>query len=358
MSSTTAHLTTQLERAALRELGRSYHDVNITQFGGQLRTPVLALSDGMGPLGRWRQECRTLELARALLVEHSWGVAVEVLRHEMAHQFVDEVLGVHDEPAHGPTFRRVCEQRAIDSRASGVPAPDPTSNHQRLLDRVAKLLALAESSNEHEAQSAMAAAQRLMLKYNLEALDQGLPRRYGHRTLGQPTGRVDESQRILALILADHFFVETIWVSVWRPLEGKRGSVLEVCGTDENLELAEYVFSFLNATAEHLWRDHKAAKGIRGNGPRRSYIAGVMAGFSDKLVRERVHQRECKIVWVGDGKLNEFFRKRHPRIRWARYGSRQRSVEYGHGRRAGERIVLCRGMRQGPSGDVRRLPGR
>ena len=55
-----------------------------------------------------------------LVTEHPWTVVLEVLRHEMAHQYVDEVLGVHDETAHGPTFQAVCEARAIDGRAAGV----------------------------------------------------------------------------------------------------------------------------------------------------------------------------------------------------------------------------------------------
>ena len=36
---------------------------------------------------------------------------------------------------------------------------------------------------------------------------------------------------LLGAILGKHFFVEVIWVPVYRPLEQKRGSVLEVCGT-------------------------------------------------------------------------------------------------------------------------------
>ena len=69
---------------------------------------------------------------------------------------------------------------------------------------------------------------------------QAQPRRRAHRTppastaiahLGEPTGRVGEHERLVAMILGKHFFVEAIWVPVYRPLEGKRGSVLEICGT-------------------------------------------------------------------------------------------------------------------------------
>ena len=53
----------------------------------------------------------------------------------------------------------------------------------------------------------------------------------------------------MALILSEHFFVETIWVPVWRPLEGKRGQVIEVCGTRANVEIADYVHDFLTRPA-------------------------------------------------------------------------------------------------------------
>src|SRR5690606_18958374 len=118
--------------------------------------------------GRWVAEERTIEISRKLLVDHGWGALVEVLKHEMAHQFVDEVLGLADEAAHGPAFRQVCAERGFDARASGVPNAAQSDAQSRVLERVAKLLALAESPNEHEAQAAMNAAQRLMLKYNLE----------------------------------------------------------------------------------------------------------------------------------------------------------------------------------------------
>ena len=103
----------------------------------------------------------------------------------------------------------------------------------------------------------MAAAQRLMLKYNLEVSLENGARDYCFRHLGKPTGRVYEAQRILALILSEHFFVETIWVPVWRPKEGKRGSVIEVCGTRTNVEMADYAHDFLLQTSERLWREHQ-----------------------------------------------------------------------------------------------------
>jgi len=353
-------LTSELERASLRAISSAFDLINYDFFRRKLRRPLFELSDTRAKLGRWAQDRRTIELARSLLLDHGWGVLLEVLKHEMAHQYVDEVLGLHDETAHGPAFRRVCSERAIDARAAGVPAAEGSVNHERarVLERVAKLLALAESPNLHEAQAAMSAAQRLMLKYNLEALHASSTRAYGFRHLGAPTGRVSESQRILALILMDYFFVEVVWVPVWRAREARRGSVLEICGTPENLELGAYVHSFLSHTAERLWREYQRAQGIRKNAQRRTFVAGVMVGFRDKLEREKSANQTQGLVWLGDAALKDYFRVRHPRIQWSRHSGSRRTEVWSHGRDAGRRIVLHRGIEHGPSGGSRFLPAR
>src|SRR5690349_11084953 len=97
-------LSAALEAALLRALADTWDDVNRTHFGGRLRRPVLALHDGPGRLGQWSGERRQLSLSRALVWEQPWGVVREVLRHEVAHQFVDQILQAHDESAHGPAF--------------------------------------------------------------------------------------------------------------------------------------------------------------------------------------------------------------------------------------------------------------
>jgi hypothetical protein len=351
-------LGVELERAALRALAECWQHLSYTFFRRSLKRPVFALSDASGRFGRWIPEQRTIEISRRLLAEHGWGAVVEVLKHEIAHQYVDEVLCARDEAAHGPAFREVCRQRGFDARAAGAPDAPAAVGEERVLDRVAKLLALAESPNVHEAQAAMNAAQRLMLKYNLQAIASGRAGSHGFRHIGRATGRVSESERILAAILGDHFFVEVIWVPVWRPLEGRRGSVLEVCGTPENLEMAEYVHSFLTHTAERLWREYKRERRIASNAKRRTFVAGVMTGFRLKLEQQRNSDTKQGLVWLGDRALHDYFRARHPRVRWTRYGATRRSDAYAHGQEAGKRIVLHRGVSTGSSGAIPLLPSR
>jgi hypothetical protein len=347
------------ERALLRALLGAHRQLNHTHFRGALATPQIALGDAAAFLGRWLHAARTIELSRTLVLEQSWGVVLEVLKHEMAHQYVDEVLGEREQAAHGPAFHRVCKERGIDARASGAPWPtegaEPLREERVALEKISRLLSLASSPNEHEAQAAMAAAQRLMLKYNLEACAENSGRDYCFRHVGSPTGRVYEPPRILALILSEHFFVETIWVPVWRPLEGKRGQVIEVCGTRANVELADYVHDFLTRTGDRLWLEHKRAQGIRSNRDRRTFLAGVMTGFRDKLSSQKKQHREDGLVWRGDAQLDAYVKARHPRLQWTRYSSSQHHAAHVEGRRAGSTIVLHRGLSRGPESRGRLL---
>jgi hypothetical protein len=292
-------------------------------------------------------------------VTSPWGSVLEVLKHEMAHQYAHEVLGAVDETAHGPAFLHLCQRMGIDPAASGTPAP-VAPERDRLLERVARLLALAESPNRHEAENAAALAQRLMLKHNVALSERQRERRYGYRQLGEPTGRIQESEHILAAILGEYFFVEAIWVASYRPLEAKRGSVLEVAGTPENLEMAGYVHSFLKGTAERLWTQHKSEHGITSNRDRRGFIAGVMEGFRERLRTERRRSTERGLVWVGDADLHRYYRARHPHIRSVRLQGHGPSEARRHGRAAGRGIVLRRGIEQASSGGGRRAlpPGK
>ena len=339
-------ISARLEAALLRELAEQYRLLAINSFKGALKLPQFALVAGRARLGRWVEATRTIELSRPLVLEQPWGVVVEVLKHEMAHQYVCEVLGETGESAHGPRFRAVCEKLGVDAAASGMPkAPEDGDGHNKVAERIAKLLALAESPNVHEAEAAMAAAQRLLLKHNLELRLTKAAQGYAWRHLGKPTGRTTEAERVLSLILGKHFFVEAIWVPVYRPLEGKRGSVLEICGTKENLEIAEYVHGYLVETAERLWREHKAEHGIRGDRDRRTFLAGVMSGMNDKLSREAKKNESAGLVWVADGDLDVYFRRRHPYVRHVRYAGQQRNDVYAHGREKGRNIVIHRGMK-------------
>jgi hypothetical protein len=343
----------------LRELAWEYAELNRTYFGNRLAPVPLQLDATISRLGAFTRDPRGIQLSTKLVSEEAWGVVIEVLKHEMAHQFVIEVLGHGDEQSHGPSFQRTCERLGIDARASGL--PEASQADKPILERIRKLFALAGSSNQHEAETAMRMAHRLMLKHNLERPsdtggDDGAGS-FGFRHLGRYTGRISEAESVLAGLLGEFFFVQPIWVSVYRVQDGKRVSVLEVTGRPENLAMAEYVHGFLLRAADSLWDEHKQQRNIRGNADRRVYMAGVMRGFADKLRSERKSAAATGLVWVGDPREQRFFQRRHPRVRTLHYTNSTNSSAGQHGRAAGRELVLNRPISEGPSKKTRALPG-
>ena len=115
----TTSLSAELESAVVRALMRAWHGINYMHFREGLKAPTLRLSDVESRLGQWSAGPRTIEIARRMVLSQPWGVVIEVLKHEMAHQYAHEVLGATDETAHGEAFRRTCERLAIDQYAGG-----------------------------------------------------------------------------------------------------------------------------------------------------------------------------------------------------------------------------------------------
>ena len=351
-----AALSVALEAALLHELGQTWSEVNANHFRRALRRPVLALSETIGRLGWWDGRTRTLTLARALVLEQPWGVVREVLKHEMAHQFVDETLGVSDQSAHGPAFEAVCRQHGFDAAATGLPAAGEGGEVHPVLRRIARLLALAESPNRHEAEAAMQQARRLMLRHNIDAGVAAARQGFAFRHVGGLRPRVAAHEQVLAGMLADHFFVEVIWVPWYRPTDGRRGRALELCGTPANLDVATYVHGFLLETAERLWRDHRRAARLPGDRERRRFLVGVMIGFEEKLAAAAAESQREGLIWRGDPALDEFLRRRYPRRSGGGSIGIRQSAAYEHGRHAGRGIVLHRPVRAGAEARGRLLP--
>ena len=179
----------------------------------------------------------------------------------------------------------------------------------------------------------MNTAQRLMLKHNIDQTVTRAAEGFAFRHLGRPSGRIEAAEHVLAGILARHFFVEVIWVPYYVPHEGRRGRVLEICGTLSNLEVAAYVHGFLLETAERLWRGHQR---------QHRFMTGVMIGLDEKLKAGVAESRREGLIWVGDPALAGYLRQRYPRTTRGSGIGLYQTEAYEHGRKAGREIVLHR----------------
>ena len=217
--------TATLEQALLIELQNTWIRLNHALFRESMRQPGLQLHDGRKQLVHWHRLTRTLSLSRPWILEAHWGQVVEVLKHEMAHQYVSEVLKEHNETPHGPAFREVCRRFHIDHRAVGIPNR-ASESEPKAVSRIRKLLALSQSPNEFEAQTALAKARRLMTEHEIDWSNRTEEKTFDFRHLGPAKGRFDPWEKCLAGLLGKHFFVHPIWVPVYDVYRAKIKSVV------------------------------------------------------------------------------------------------------------------------------------
>lgn len=297
-----------------------------------LRAPNIKVSNDLTEtLGHWDEERRTVTLAERLVRRAGLRDITAVFRHEVAHQIVSEMFGIRNAQAHGEAFRRACALLEIPARATiSIELPDDGlhAGDRGVLTRVRKLLALGTSSNPHEAESALAKAHELALRHNLDLVesagDTASARtsgnssddadRYDVRLLAPVFKRVPSYIWPVATMLSESYFTTYICRGHREP-DGTRIQTIEIYGTPENLELAEYVWYFLLNQGEVLWNAYRRSDGRSKGRHKTSFLNGLYEGFRETLDRRTKRLADSKaLVWLGDPKLDAFYRRRNPHV--------------------------------------------
>jgi len=358
------HIRAELWEAWTRKLYSWWHHYNAEYLAGALEPPVIELGDSEHRLGVWDGEHRRIVLSARHLEGDPWTAVMDTLRHEMAHQFAHEVLGAGDETQHGDAFRRACHRLRCEPRASvsaaGSARGAPGGEDERLLRVLKKVLSLADSPNEHEAQAAVNKARRLLLDYNLDVVSLDRERQFEARSLGPVKGRRASWELWLAMVLNEFFFVEVLWARTYDAARDRDGSVLRVFGTRSNLDMAAYVYDYLAALLPRLWAAYRERAGLTGNGERLRYWAGVVQGFHAKLgeqARDLAAGSEA-LVWQGDPRLREYYRHHNPRVETRRTSGVRASEAYRDGVDEGRKVSIRRPLSDAPQGFGGRLTAR
>ncbi len=360
---------TDLERKILLGLAAEWHaaaEELPDRHRRLIHPPVFALRDMGARLGRWHPERGEIALGRSLAFEHPWDALRDVLLHEMAHQLVSGMPGKDTEAAHGPAFVEACRMLGADPRASGTYptlrdkiASGCIQENDRLLLRIRKLLALAGSTNRHEAEAAMEKAHDLIRKYNIDLQQMNARRRFVSIFLGKPALRQFREFYHLAKLLQSYYFVQGIWVSAWVVEKEKMGRVLEISGTCANVQTAEYVYHFVCRFIDAEWH--------RFNRPRRlsrhrktDFAVGVIEGFAGKLARPPAQLQKPAseaLVPMADPQLERYVHRRYPRLRsFRRDAGHQDEAVVEEGMRRGKKLVIARGVENRGSADRPQLP--
>ena len=334
---------------------------------------IIKIVETKSAWGQWDPFLRTISLSKRLIREHSWDVVLEILKHEMAHQYVTDCMGLVNETAHGISFKVACERVGVApwaARATGeIPEIIPTLRErvlsredERLLDRVAKLLSLAQSTNEHEALLAMERVRELYAKHNFaklrqsdsaEAMDSMFVTRHKKKT--------DATETKILSILSSHFRVCVIHTHLYDSKVCTRFKAAEIMGRRENILMAEFVYHFLAQQCGSLWVAHKKLTKCPGS-RRRSYQLGILAGFNNKLVQTQkldevastalgmTSKEVMALIKMDKSEIDTFVGMRYPRISNKSWGTGSVDREsFESGQTAGRSLNLNKPMAKSES---------
>lgn len=255
------------------------------EIGGYLYPIHLVVFEGK-EWGHFNAPYFQIGLNRKLIYLAKDSVVRDIIKHELAH-YLTSILYKDCEAAHGKEFHEVCARFGFPSEVAKATMDLDQSNEnkegdlrsERVLEKVKKLLQLAQSSNAHEAELATLKANELLLRHNLDYVQEEKEESiYLDRILVQ--SRKDAKLMAIYEILK-HFIVKPV-ISM-----GKNTCCLEVSGTLTNVKLAGYVANFLSQELEHLWLEARKEHGLTGLREKNSFFIGVAQGFEEKMKRSK-----------------------------------------------------------------------
>lgn len=354
-----------------RQLHSEFEDI-CWKYNIKIIPPVFEISKSEKQLGSWHADTRMIRISSFLIINHSWTVTINVLKHEIAHQICSEIFN-SNEVAHGEAFNKACVFLGLPEEyqrpSSDLPenidlainGTQPTSQGRRFINKVEKLLALAKSSNENEAALAMQKANELIEKYNIMQLDADQDVSYTYVIINKKKKRIESYQRQICAILRDFFYVKIVTSYLYDPLSNQTHKTIEILGSNENVAIAEYCYHFLENQLSALWSQNKHRYNGNTRTEKNSYYMGLLKGFYDKLHKQKEKsQKESRIkassssqqqnniyslIVAQDERLNDYVGMRFPRLRkLSRRGPKIYKSTYNEGIETGKKITLHKGV--------------
>ena len=322
------------------------HEVISWRYGVNLTTPTINISSGKKEQGWWDHGTKTLSISSHLIQTEVWDIVLEVLKHEMAHQYVSEFYDNAD--GHGKYFKRACEKLGVHpafaaggkeyhKRLQEFKGELP-ADAQKMLRKIEKLMALGQSSNEAEAQAASRKANYLLNKYNLSRLHtRGEDPDIKYLTICHRKKRIESIQRAVLSVLRDYYYVNCLTSQTYHAQDDTVYKSIVLVGRKEALIVAEYVYHFLLDTGRTLWQNFKNKHNAK-RGDKLSFDMGFISGinhnhklmFEDSDIKVRndtslpVQATQALMAQNHEENQKEVSRL-FPRLQSVRYGRHQTS---------------------------------
>ncbi len=327
------------------QLIKEHRDIS-WRYGVNLKTPTINISSGKKSLGLWNNKHKTLSISSHLIKNEVWDIVLEVLKHEMAHQYVSEFFNNID--THGKYFKKACKILGVHSAfISNSKDYDKNLlkfkeelpiNAKKMLRKVEKLMALGKSSNEAEAQSATRKANYLLNKYNLQQINNKNDNPdIKYLTICHKKKCIQSIQRAILSILRNYYYIDCLTSNTYHAQDNTIYKSIVLVGRRESIKVAEYAYHFLLNTDQALWQNFKKKNNAK-RGEKISFDMGFIAGiehnhktmFEDSEVEFKKNSslpvKRVKALMEKNHQDNQVEISRlFPKLRTVKYGRHQTS---------------------------------
>ncbi len=319
---------------------------NRFQLNNYLYPLKIIIFTGQNKIGYFEQSTYQIGLNENLLYETRDHILKDILRHELAHFLT--FIHYPTAKAHGVEFQETCIKYRWDKSISKSSMDiktykqDVVANleNERVLSKVKKLLNLASSTNEHEAELATVKANKLLLKHNLQ---------FGELELDEENlyvKRVMKTKKRNSKISAIYDILKTFYVNpVLR--YAKDGVYLEVCGTMLNIELSDYVTDFLDQKLDELWLKTKTEKKLKGLRAKNSFFTGLAKGYESKIYNSQSEftEKEKKSLTIYRNKMDTKVRKIYKSLSSSSCNSSIDQNAFNSGKKVGISLSINKGLK-------------
>lgn len=167
--------------------------------------------------------------------------------------------------------------------------------NKEIIEKIQKLLSLATSDNQHESDLASKKAQELLIKYNL-SMSQVEIKEYNKLEVDATR---DPSGKFIGDILNRFFFVYVF----------KSGKKYIFTGTEENLQVAMYVRSFLHNSFKRLYKIEAQKQGWKNGSNRNAFYLGLWKGLKEQLFENQEKHDAGNALAVVNTKLANYVKQ-------------------------------------------------
>ena len=311
-------------------------------FNGYLYPLQFCVFEHPRNLGQFESHGYRVLINKKLIFLADDEVLKNILRHELCH-FITYIKHPGALP-HGQEFNQTCFQYGYDERVSN--ASMDISEEEIIYEtsspiarKIKKLLSLAESSNIHESSLATKRANELLAKHQLENLDEHdeelvLATAFEGKKVTGKARAIDEILR--------EFFVNPVFSYSQKSVK------LEISGARQNVEIAQYVSSFLNRHLEDLWSNHKKEnpKLPKGISSKNSFMAGIARGYLSKIKTQQQEIFTSKELIISKNQLQEQLNIVYPRLRGRSFRDNSNNclLSSKAGESAGKKLNVNKGL--------------